>query len=111
TDELIEIIKNNPGSCSEVWLASDYGFPTLSAHSRTAEILKKTAEKFRNAGIKVSLQISNTIGHGEYMSERDCSGLVYEGSPAEKMTGADGKTADYCFCPNGKHFRGYVRAF
>jgi len=42
------------------------------------------------------------------MAERDCSGLVYEGSPVEHMVDADGTVAGYCFCWRGKHFRQYV---
>lgn len=106
--DLLRIIRENPGSCDEVWLASEYGFPALEKHSQSAAKLAEVAKKFRDAGIRVSLQISNTIGHGKYMSARDCSGLVYDGSPAEKMVGSGGETADYCFCWNGKHFRQYV---
>lgn len=86
-DSLLTAIEEHPGSCDEVWLASDYGFPPLEKHRASAEKLKKIAEKFRQKEIRVSLQISNTIGHGQYMSARDCSGLVYEGSPVEKMVG------------------------
>ena len=43
------------------------------------------------------------------MSARDCSGLVYEGSPAENMVGHRGERADYCFCWRGAHVREYVR--
>ncbi len=110
-DEFIKILKENPGSCDEVWLATDYGYPSLKSHVETAKILEDVAEKLRTAGQRVSLQISNTIGHGEYMSSRDCSGLVYEGSPVERMVGHDGTVAAYCFCPNGKHFREYTYAY
>ena len=107
-DSLLAAIEEHPGSCDEVWLASDYGFPPLEVHRASAERLGEIAAKFRERGIRVSLQISNTIGHGQYMSARDCSGLVYDGSPVEKMVGPDGQTADYCFCWNGPNFRRYV---
>ena len=106
--DLLEAIRKNPGCCDEVWLATEYGFPPVSVHENTARTLEKTAELFREAGIRVSLQISNTIGHGEYMKFMDCAGLVYEGSPAEKMTGPNGASAGYCFCWNGGHFRDYT---
>lgn len=109
-DALIEKIKENPGSVDEVWLATSYGFPPLSVHKQSAETLVGVAEKFRALGIRVSLQLSNSIGHGEYMAYRDCSGLVYEGSPVEHMVGADGTVAGYCFCWNGRHMRDYVKA-
>ncbi len=109
--EFIRIVKENPGSCDEVWLSSDYGFPKIETHIKAAEILTETALKLRDAGLRVSLQISNTIGHGQYMSSQDCTGLVYDSSPAEKMVGHDGTVADYCFCWNGKHFREYTFAY
>ncbi len=110
-DEFIKIVEDNPGSCDEVWLATDYGFPSLETHSKTADVLSGVAAKLRDIGQRVSLQISNTIGHGEYMAKLDCSGLVYEGSPAEKMVGHDGAVANYCFCWNGKHFREYTYSY
>lgn len=107
-DSLIEQIQAHPGCCDEVWLATDYGFPSLEEHGRTAAILKETAEKFRKIGVRVSLQLSNSIGHGQYMAARDCTGLVYEGSPVEHMLDADGTVAGYCFCWRGENFRKYV---
>lgn len=107
--ELIAAIQAHPGSCDEVWLATDYGFPSMETHRASAEALGKIAEKFRAIGVRVSLQLSNSLGHGQYMSARDCSGLVYEGSPAENMVGHRGERADYCFCWRGAHVREYVR--
>ncbi len=110
-EEFIKIVKENPGSCDEVWLASDYGFPKIETHIKAAETLTSASQKLREIGLRVSLQISNTIGHGQYMSSQDCSGLVYDNSPAEKMTGHDGTVADYCFCWNGKNFREYTYSY
>ena len=42
------------------------------------------------------------------MVSRDCSGLVYEGSPAENMIGPEGEVAEYCFCWNGENFKKYL---
>ncbi len=110
-EAFIKTVKDNPGSCDEVWLSSDYGFPKIETHIKAAEVLKNAAAKLRAAGLRVSLQISNTIGHGQYMSSEDCSGLVYENSTVEKMVGHDGTTADYCFCWNGKNFREYTFSY
>ena len=107
-DALINEIKKHPGSCDEVWFATDYGFPPLEKHSADAEALVAGAEKFRKAGIRVSLQLSNSIGHGQYMCVRDCTGLVHPGSRVGKMVDADGTTADYCFCWNDEYFRDYT---
>lgn len=107
-DKLVNTIKNNPGSCDEVWFASDYGFPNLEVHEKTARTIMEQAEKFRKIGVRVSLQISNTLGHGEYMKAQDCGGLIYENSKVEHLVGCDGTVAGYCFCWNGEHFRDYV---
>ncbi len=106
----IDVVRRHPGSCDEVWLASDYGFPPLDVHRQTVETLTGTAATLREAGLRVSLQISNTIGHGQYMCLRNNTGLVYPGSPVEHIVGPDGTAADYCFCWNGEHFRRYVEA-
>lgn len=107
----IAAVRSNPGSCDEVWLASDYGFPKPEKHRESAARLASVAARLRAAGLRVSLQISNTVGHGQYMSAQDCSGLVFEGSKAEHMVGHDGTEAGYCFCWNGENFRRYVRDF
>lgn len=107
-DEYLQTIKNNPGCCDTVWLASLYGYPKLEDHRKWAKRLEPLVEKFRKNGLNVSVQISNTLGHGKYMSARDCSGLVYEGSPAENMVGPEGEVAEYCFCWNGKNFKEYL---
>lgn len=108
-DNLLSMIKDNPGSCDEVWFASLYGYPKQDKHKEMAEKIIKQAEKFRNAGVRVSLQISNTVGHGDYMSKRDCSGLVYENSPVGNLVGYDGTVAHYSFCWRSKMFRDYIK--
>ncbi len=107
--EFIRIVKEHPGSCDEVWLATKYGFPPLDVHRETAEKLGKVAALLREAGLRVSLQISNTVGHGQYMSSCDCSGLVYDGSPVQNYVGTDGTVARYVFCWNDSYMREYVR--
>ena len=109
-DAFIQAVTAHPGCCDEVWLATDYGFPKLETHCHAADVLAMQAEKLRAAGLRVSLQLSNSIGHGEYMSAQDCTGLVYDGSPVEHMVGHDGTVAGYAFCWYGKHFREYTLA-
>lgn len=107
-DSLIAQIKAHPGSCDEVWFATDYGFPPLEKHRVDAEALAPLAEKFRAAGVRVSLQLSNSIGHGQYMCVRDCRGLVSPESKVRHMVGHDGVEAGYCFCWNDSVFREYT---
>ena len=107
-DGLLRLKKKYPKSYNTVWLATDYGFPSLSVHEEHAKTLAGIADRFRKAGVTVSLQLSNSIGHGQYMSSEDCSGLVYDGSPVRPMTGHDGTVSQYCFCFRGKEFADYV---
>ncbi len=108
TDAILEMILKYPGSCDNVWFPTLYGFPPMEKHRATAKAQMAAAEKFRKHGISVSLQLSNSIGHGQYMANCDCSGLVYENSLARKLVGHDGTVAEYCFCWRGEEFKKYV---
>lgn len=70
-EDFFRYIKKYPNSCHEVWLSSVYGFPKMDKHIEASEEFKPLAERFRKEGIRVSLQISNTLGHG-------ASGLSYD---------------------------------
>ncbi|MBR4770343.1 MAG: hypothetical protein IK090_05380 [Clostridia bacterium] len=107
-DRLLSMIRDNPGSCDEIWFASLYGYPKPETHRAYAKEILPQAEKFRRAGIRVSLQISNTVGHGEYISKRDCSGLVYPGSPVRNLVGWDWVVARHSFCWRDRVFRDYI---
>lgn len=107
--ELIKNIRENAGSCDEVWLATLYGFPKLMEHREHAQRLMTIRDCFLNNGIDVSLQYSNTLGHGQFHSAtNDYSGLVYVGDNTERMVDANGTIADYCFCFYGENFRNYI---
>lgn len=106
--KLIDAFKRHPGCCDEVWFSSEYGYPKLEVHKASAESIAELSKLYKEAGIKVSLQISNTIGHGEYMKSLDCTGLVYDGSNVEKMVDLNGTVADYAFCWRGENFRKYT---
>ena len=106
SQELIDAIREFPGSCDTVWFATEYGYPELSKHKESADKMEEIAELYRKAGIKVSLQISNTIGHGEYMKSRDNSAI--DSHKFEKIIGPDGTVSDYSFCWRGKNFTDYI---
>ena len=61
--ELVDAIKRNPGSCDTVWLCTMGYYPLVEKHVGYANEWVKSAQIFKDAGIKVSLQINNTIGH------------------------------------------------
>ena len=105
---VLDVILKYPGSCDNVWFPTLYGFPPIEKHRETAEAWKAGAEMFRKNGISVSLQLSNSIGHGQYIANCDCTGLVYENSPVRKIVGHDGTVAEYCFCWRGEEFRHYL---
>lgn len=106
-EEWLRIVKENPDSCHEVWLTTALGYPTLERHREIAEYSRQIAEKFRRAGIRVSLQINNTLGHGEFIRLRDCSGLVNDHTKIETMVSPSGVTSPYCFCWRGENFIRY----
>ncbi len=108
-EKLIDIIKRNPGCCDNVWLNSLYGFPTRETVREAVEFMKESKKLYCDAGISVSLQISNTLGHGvNHMAVYDYSGLVFEGSPVERMVGEYGECSYGCYCPRGEFFRKYI---
>lgn len=109
-DEMLKYVDEmlkHPGSCDNIWLSTKYGFPKLEEHKRYAQVLCGYAEKIRAKGLSISLQLSNTLGHGA--KQRDCSGMVYENSPYEKMVGPDGTAAGYSFCWRGENVKAYVK--
>ncbi len=107
-EKLLSHIKNYPGSVDEVWLYAYYGYPPMEKHRENGQKLTEVAQKFRDAGVRVSLQISNSLGHGRYMSKQDHSGLLYPGSSVQNMVGFDGTVAEYAFCPNDPQFQSYM---
>lgn len=104
----INEIISHPGSCDNVWLAIPYGYPPIKYHEEYFKLIKDAAEKLRKNNISVSLQLSNSIGHGQYSSSRDFSGLLFEGSPIKNLVGHDGTIADYCFCWRGEFLKDYL---
>lgn len=106
---LLDEIKKHPGCCDAVWFASEYGYPLMDEHKSAAKNMIELAKLYREKGIRVDLQISNTIGHGEYMKSQDCSAIdTYN---FEKIVGPDGTVSNYAFCWNGKNFRKYCYDF
>ncbi len=69
TDGIIDCIVKNKGSCDEVWLATPYGYPKNDDLKDFIKITGEYADLLREKGITVSLQISNTLGHGGYIAK------------------------------------------
>ena len=101
-ERLLKLIRKHPGCCDRVWFSTLYGFPLLETHRQAAEKAKAAAQEYRKNNITVDLQISNTIGHGEYMKKYDNSAPnAYD---LEPLVGHDATVAKYCFCWRGENF-------
>lgn len=109
-DSFIELKKKYPLGFDGVWLTTSYGFPSLEVHKNYAQKLKAVAEKLRSAGIKVSMQLANSIGHGSYMADyHDCSGLTECEYKTQLLIGESGQEGVATFCWNSEVFRSYLR--
>ena len=105
---LLESLEKHPECFNEVWLNTAYGYPSFEVHKQTAHRYSEIASVLRSKGICVSMQLSNTIGHGQYMMTLDCSGLVYKNSPVRKLVGHNGAESEYSFCWNDNNFINYL---
>ena len=74
-EAFFDYLDEYPDSCQQVWLSSLYGFPKIEKHIEMAEEFKSLAKRLRDKGIGVSLQISNTLGHGPSGLSNDNTGL------------------------------------
>ena len=100
-DETLELLKAHRGICNEVWFCSELGTPTLEAHEKSAARMREAAALFRDAGIKASIQIANTLGHADTFFEAI-------GGPWQRMVGHDGITATVGHCPRAPEFLDYL---
>ena len=107
-NSLIDAILSEPDSCHEVWFSTAFGYPTLEAHAQYAAECARLAVAFRKAGIRVSMQVNNTIGHGAFVTKSvDCSGLVNDSLTLDNLTAPDGTSSPYSFCWWDKTFIDY----
>jgi len=99
--EVLELFRNNPGICNEVWFGAALGFPGFQEHRESAGLMVAAASEIRKLGIATGLQIA-TIGHG---------GPFLAGSsraPGKPFIGHDG-TVSGCNCPRDEEFLDYHR--
>ncbi len=100
--ELLRLLRKHPGACDEIWFATEYGFPPVDVHRKSAEAMVKAAEQVRRAGLVASLQVSNTLGHGD-VATHDYDGITWQ-----RMVGHDGTPARNCNCPSDPGFLAYL---
>lgn len=105
-DRLIDSIHACGDCFDEVWLATAYGIPTREQYQNEAKHMAWAADRFREAGISASMQISRTIGHNP-------QALKYFGQDGvqedfDLITGVDGLRLPGKYCWNSPAFREYV---
>ena len=71
-DDYVKAATKYQGACDNVWLATMYGYPPKKTHQELAAYHETVAARFREKGVSVSLQLSNTFGHGECQFYSPC---------------------------------------
>ncbi len=104
---LLSALKESGNPFDEVWLATSYGIPSADRIREEVKDMAWAAERFKEAGILPSMQVSRTIGHHE-------SALKSFGGEGvlptfTTVTSIDGATCPGVFCWNAPDFRAYVR--
>ena len=107
-DEFLKYVDENPNSCQEIWLCSSYAFPPIEKHREFARGMKSALEKFKARGIRVALQISNTIGGHSNTLSSDCTGLIREDWHAPYFVDEKGEECPGRFCARSKDFADYI---
>jgi len=105
-DSTIEIIRENPGCCDEVWFSSGLRTPSLDKHRETADLIAHGIKELKKMGIRGSIQVQMTIGHGDHHgaeAESDFSDMTWTG-----WTGSTGVVDQFCNCPSQKEFLKYM---
>ena len=112
--ELVEAIKRNKGCCDTVWLCTMGYYPTVKKHEEYAKAWVKSAQIFKDAWLKVSLQINNTIGHCDnaLLKPEDrhefALGMLPKNGEDPYLVGHDGKKNISCFCWRSEQFKNYI---
>ena len=115
--ELVEAIKRNPGSCETVWFTTMGYYPPLWKHEEYAAAWEKVLPIYKEAGLKVSIQVANTMGHTQWAQldpeKKDLFALGMipkEGEESPYLVGPDGVENYSCFCTRSEKFRGYINS-
>ncbi|MBQ8309494.1 MAG: hypothetical protein IJX80_00595 [Clostridia bacterium] len=112
--ELIDAIKRQPDSCDTVWLTSMGYYPPYEQHVIYAEQWKPIAKMFHDAGIRVSMQIANTVWHRDWEQllpenkNHFALGMLPKDGEAPYLVGHNGSKNMSCFCWRSMQFREYI---
>lgn len=112
-NQYIEAIKRQKNSMDHVWITTMGMYPSLEIHKGHAEKWKVVAKLFRDAGIKVSMQISNTFGHSDAnngIKEGYGDGMMENGESIDPLVGPGGIKNKSCFCWSSPRLTEYMRS-
>lgn len=105
-ENLIQTLKDSGNCFDEVWLATSYGILTREQYKDFAKDMAWAAEKFREAGVSASMQVSRTVGHHPDALKTNGGDGVQEDFGL--ITSWDGEESPGVFCWNSEAFRSYV---
>ena len=101
----VEQFRKYRAGVDEVWFSTGICFPEMKEHFANAARLASASDELRRLGIKPSLQIQATIGHGEALTlYSDNSGIDWQGYVAD-----DGAEARRLNCFRAPGFVAYMR--
>ena len=113
-EELARAVVKQKNRCDTVWISTLGYYPTIEYHRGIAQGWVKAAEIFKNAGINVSLQIANTIGHRDWAflkPEKNnplVAGMRENGEIYDNLVSSGGMFNYSRFCFRGKRFKKYI---
>lgn len=101
-EQLIEAMDRNKGCADDVWLTTPFPFPSLESHRNNARKMAEAADKLREHGYQITLQLASTIGHGWLGKTGDFSSFqsvmkCYDGTDETKRS-----------CPGDPKFLEYI---
>ncbi len=102
-EEARDLLIRNRYVCDEAWFSTGGNTSTLDWHRKNAAVQAKAAAELRAVGIVPSLQVQETVGHGEAMKGlAKPSHCTWTG-----FTGPDGYEAGRCWCPRDPALHAY----
>lgn len=101
-DQLITAMDLYKGCADDVWLTTPFAFPSLEKHKINAQKMKEAADKLREHGYRITLQLASTIGHGWLGKTGDFSSF------RSVMKCYDGTDETLRSCPGDEKFLEYI---
>ncbi|MCQ2377672.1 MAG: hypothetical protein MJ016_00475 [Victivallaceae bacterium] len=103
-EKMLPELEKYRACADEVWFSNGTFFPSLEGHARRAERMAKCAADLRKIGIVPSLQIQETVGHGDRFSAPENMAGKNWGS----YVGKNGEVCRISNCPRQTGFLEYL---